>query len=229
MMRRPPAPPAGSLLHGGPPPMPSTRLTRPRAALPALPAILAAFLVAACGGGGGEAPGVATLKTAAPPAPSASVAPAGGEDASKQAFLDYARCMRENGIDFPDPRFDAEGRFMVAANAAALVGLDLGSDEYRSANRACQGTLEGLAISSTPAEQAELRDALVEFAGCMRENGIEMPDPKIAPDGNPVIFGPDGMVESIDIDGTVFRTAMGACRDALLSIPVPGMMGGAGS
>ena len=229
MMRTEPTVPSASLIHGGTPPMPTTRQPRPRAALPTLFAILAGFLVAACGGGGGEAPGVATLETAAPPAPSASVAPAGGEDASRQAFLDYARCMRENGIDFPDPRFDAEGRFMVAANAAALVGLDLGSDEYRAANSACQGTLQGLAISSTPAEQAELRDALVEFAGCMRENGIEMPDPKIAPDGNPIIFGPDGMVEAIDIDGTVFRTAMGACRDALLSIPVPGMMGGGAS
>ena len=53
-------------------------------------------------------------------------------------------------------------------------------------------------------EQAELRDALVGFAGCMRGAGVDMPDPKMGPDGSPILYGPDGMIEHLTVTDPAF-------------------------
>jgi hypothetical protein len=71
-------------------------------------ALTAASLLAACSAAG-QAPGVATLDD---PDPQASAGASGEPTASqdpRDAFLAYARCMRENGIDMPDPQFDEGG------------------------------------------------------------------------------------------------------------------------
>ena len=33
----------------------------------------------------------------------------GLDEKTKQAMLDFARCMRQHGVDMPDPKFDERG------------------------------------------------------------------------------------------------------------------------
>ena len=79
---------------------------------PVVPAVLAlAMLAVACGGSsGGDGEGVA------------SAGGSGGQKASdssakkdpQQAGLDFAKCMREHGVDMPDPKVGEGGMVMLA-------------------------------------------------------------------------------------------------------------------
>ena len=71
--------------------------------------LIGAIALAACGGGGsGNSGKVASLSGTAKSKSS------GSNRTSTASFrtqmLAYAKCMRDNGVDFPDPQFDANGR-----------------------------------------------------------------------------------------------------------------------
>jgi len=114
---------------------------------------------------------VATLRTPDPDAePSPSPA---AELESQDALLAFSECMRENGIDLPDPRFGV-GSFFAGG---ATEGLDLMGFEFLAAFGACQGYLAAAIPAIDPEEQAERLERSVAFAECMREAGIDWPDP----------------------------------------------------
>ena len=51
-------------------------------------------------------------------------------------LLEYAQCMREHGIDMPDPTFDEDGGGLVIGQEA---DIDVDSDEFRAADDECGG------------------------------------------------------------------------------------------
>jgi hypothetical protein len=125
-----------------------------------VPAALACLLtLTACGGDKDE--GVATAGGAAPTA-SASAALSKDEQGRK-----FAACMRENGVDMPDPE---PGEAM----RAELAKVD--KTKLQAAMAACQSLLpgggEGKLLDPQQVEQ------LRALAKCMRENGVEdFPEP----------------------------------------------------
>lgn len=117
--------------------------------------------------------------------------------------LEFVDCMREQGIDLPDPEPNGNGGFDYGI---ADSGVDVGDPAFRKAIQACQDKLPGggLANLDDPEMQAQLR----EFAQCMRDNGIDFPDPD--PDG-----GFAGALAEIDRTSPQFQKAIDACRDKL--------------
>ena len=121
------------------------------------------ILVAACGG------------TKKPPAPSASGSPQGS--GIKDAYR-YADCMRSHGVSaFQDPHISSHGN-------STSVGFHVdpqitGSPDFKSAQTACAHILPGLTGGGpTPAEQHAREQAMLAFAGCMRQHGFpKFPDP----------------------------------------------------
>jgi hypothetical protein len=60
----------------------------------------------------------------------------------------------------------------------------------------------------------ELADQLLEFAQCMRDEGIDFPDPQFSGGGVTVqIGGPDG--DGIDPSSEAFQAAQEACGELL--------------
>lgn len=117
---------------------------------------------------------------------------------------EFAECMREHGIDLPDPRPDGNGGFDWGVGAA---GIELDDPAFREALAACRDELPGggREFLDDPQVQAQLR----EFAQCMRDNGMpDFPDPD--PEGG---FG--GAFAEMDRDSPGFQQAMAACRDKL--------------
>jgi hypothetical protein len=99
-----------------------------------------------------------------------------GKDTSKdpqQAALSYAKCMRENGVDIPDPKQAGDGSGNV------VLGPGSGKDpKFKAAQEACAKhakDMGGFAADGGPSEADKQR--LVEQAKCMREQGFDMPDP----------------------------------------------------
>ena len=97
-------------------------------------------------------------------------------------MLDFAACMREHGVDMPDPQFDA-------TTAAGVIGARWArpaSDPTTSQMRGGPGgvpaaswrTVAATFDAHRPEEQAEMQEQVLAFAQCMRDHGIDMPDPE---------------------------------------------------
>jgi hypothetical protein len=183
------------------------RLEQPRGRC-RLAAALAVGLVlvlaaAGCGGspdGGGE---VATLGGQASGSGDGDGDGAASKD-PQQAALDYARCMREHGIDMPDPTVDAEGR--VEMRLGSPGGRRPDPKKLEAAQRACGRPFGGEKGRGRLDPEAE--EAMLNFARCMREQGIDMPDPG---DGGLVFEKGSGL----DPRSPAFREAEQACKHHL--------------
>src|SRR5438094_614227 len=70
--------------------------------------------LAACGGGGSNDPRVASLGGASA---ATSTTAAQTQADTQQAVLDFARCMREHGIDMPDPQISDDGKISMGMAA----------------------------------------------------------------------------------------------------------------
>jgi hypothetical protein len=127
--------------------------------------VAVALAVAACGGG--KTAGVASLSGAT------QTTNAGNANSGKgQAALNWARCMRQHGINLPDPQFDAQGH----SQQQLPSGAQTKSPKFKAADQACQKYLPngGALEKPNPQEQQQM----VQFARCMRQHGIaDFPDP----------------------------------------------------
>jgi hypothetical protein len=124
--------------------------------------------------GGTAAAQVATLATPDPDA-AASEAPAEEID-GEQAILDFVACLRDNGLDIPDPQFGPDGPSF--ADPSVIMDIDLGSDTFLDAIDACGEYLAALQPEVDPEQQAEQVEQQLVLAECMRREGIDdFPDP----------------------------------------------------
>ena len=157
----------------------------------AVPATLALCLLAsACGGSSGaSSDGVASAGGAATKT---------GADKDKKtdpekAGLDFARCMREHGVDIPDPKAGEGGMVMIGPGGDPGVARSSEPPAgFEDAHKACEHHLEGLIGEGPGQMDAEAQDKALKFAKCMRENGIDMPDPDFSGGGLRITIGGPG-------------------------------------
>jgi hypothetical protein len=82
--------------------------------------------------------------------------------------------MREHGIDVPDP---GEGG---ALRVGPGPGDSPDSEKFREAEQACRKHLRGIRPAEvSPEQREEFERQATRFAQCMREHGIDMPDPEV--------------------------------------------------
>jgi hypothetical protein len=151
----------------------------------ALPIATASLALAACGGGDDSGDG------------------ASGDRAQfREAALDYAECMRRNGVDMPDPA-PGQGGFQLIAPPGGPT------PEFDRAQRECQKHLDDVEPPEISEEQErEFRERALEHARCMRRHGIDMSDPT---------FGEGGRVEmrleggNVGPDDPAFQEAQREC------------------
>jgi hypothetical protein len=127
-------------------------------------------------------------------------------DANRQAMLDYARCMRENGIDMPDPQFEG-GK---VTTKIGRPGKKIDPDTMRRAEQACAKHREDIEPPELSDEdKQQFRQAALEHARCMRENGVEnFPDPTFDENGGAQIR----IGKGVKPDSPTFRKAAEACE-----------------
>ncbi|MDE0496987.1 MAG: hypothetical protein OXH86_06515 [Acidimicrobiaceae bacterium] len=146
----------------------------------------------------------------------------------EERLLEFAQCMRDNGVDFPDPVVEADGTIAFGLRPGRGAGQDgegleaIGRDpDLPAAQAACREIIEGLALGpgaqSFEDVQIELMDRLLEFAQCMRDNGVDVPDP------DPNAFGPGsgggGPFGGLDFDDADVGAAFEVCGDRLPARP----------
>jgi hypothetical protein len=170
-----------------------------------------ALLASACGGDSAEGAQVASLCGSSTQADTETTTTGTSED-PQEILLDYSECMRKEGVDFPDPDFSGG----PGGGARILLGPNSDPDDpkFQAAQEKCEPILANLRQQFDPAEQEERQEAALAFAKCMREHGIDMPDPDLSGDGpsrrregGP--FGDSG----VDPDDPDFRAAQEECQE----------------
>jgi hypothetical protein len=242
------------------PPMTTKRMTT--ALLLAL-----GLLAAGCGGGGdGKDDDVASVS-----GDEGEESAQADEEDGEAELIDWAECMRDQGIDIPDPTRDADGNLVLDGPGIHIgpgeVGISsesgedgeeeepaVGPEEMGAAMEECgePPALGGQDMSEE--DRAKMEENALEFAECMRSEGIEdFPDPDFSgegpggaaehrvdggpedrPEGGPgeapqerVVLGPFG---EIDLNDPEISAAFEACRD-VIGVPEaaeggPGSLGG---
>ena len=123
----------------------------------------------ACTIGGEESQGVVTIES------TTATTIVDEETTFEEGVLEFAQCMREEGINFPDPTFDIDGN-------PQFDNLEIeNEEEFERAFENCEDILRNALpeqFDLDPEVEAALVDASLEFSQCMRDQGIDFPDPK---------------------------------------------------
>ena len=167
----------------------SQAITRSRRATGTLAALLSAgVLLGACGGSESGA-----AKAGADDQPDATAA---------------ARCMREQGIDIPDPQ---------GGQGVQKLELPEGvtEEQLRTAQKKCEDKMPKLPgqDETDPEQLAEMHDQAMKFAVCMRKEGLDYPDP-VLENGRLLI-----KTSRLAPSDPAMQKAIEACRDHLPTPP----------
>jgi hypothetical protein len=170
-----------------------------------LAAVGAALALGACGGSNDNGSG------------------AGNKSQGDKAFegaLQFAKCMRDHGIDMPDPQRVGSGGIKQTMKSGP--GTD--NAKMQAAQKDCQKYMDvggGRAVSA--AEKAKIQNATLAYAKCMRQHGVDMPDPKFSSSGGGTTFqlggpGKKGGTTGPNPDSPAFKQADQACHSKLGAI-----------
>ncbi len=125
----------------------------------------------------------------------------GPTEDQEAAALNWARCMREHGVDIPDPSADGGPQKVELKGSRAAM---------ERAQEACKRYQDAARPDLTPEQETELRDQALAFARCMREHGVDMPDPQV--EGGGIIMRARKGASGFDPDSPAFKQAAEACE-----------------
>lgn len=167
-------------------------------------AVLASVLLAACGGAGGGAGDGAS--------PSAK---------AEDAMLKFAQCMRREGVEVGDP---GENGLVRVRPGTGEGDEPANPAKFRRAEQRCGRYLREAGpppqLSKEGGEELERKS--IAFARCMREQGIDLPDPEIDIPGSDTSGDGEAsqqLPEGADPQSSRFRQAEKACRNAAPGLP----------
>ena len=142
----------------------------------------------------------------------------------EDAQLLLARCLRENGYDIKDPKNDESLQSVIGP--IWLAADQKGREELQETIQTCAEEnnipLGGSAEFENPEAVADLLDTQLEFAQCLRENGIEIEDPSSESPLRPLLIE---LVQSGQYLQTQIQEASDICFDDL-GIDPPQLGGG---
>lgn len=157
--------------------------------------ILAVGLVLALGAcGGSDEPGT----TRASGESSAASGPSNEQDTSR---VKLTQCLREQGLDVPDS--EGHGGF-AQLNPAERERLE------QALQGPCREYRSGAFGEASDSQSQEFLDAITAFTVCLREQGVEVPDPDPS--------NPFAVLHSIDQSEPRVARAATACQNELAAL-----------
>lgn len=165
-------------------------------------AVIAAgtLLLTACASEQPAADGVASLSSAQT---TPGEAPAANTGTDEDKMREFAKCMREQGIDLPDPKpapGGGQGGVMIEVN-----GDGPESAKIKAANEKCRPLLPN--GGKPPKLSPEDLDKMREHAKCLREHGLDVPDPD--PENPGVMIGDPSKMPDPETEKKAFEACGG--------------------
>jgi hypothetical protein len=154
-------------------------------------------LVTACGGGGDGGNKVASISESNKPAAQQQ---AGNPADDEKKMKEFAKCMRDHGVDMPDPQNLPSGGSSVTEVKEGDV------EKMKAAHEACRPLLPN--GGAPPKLDADQLDKLRKQAKCLREHGIKVADP----DPN----NPEMNMDVTGIDDETLKKAHEACDQGVV-------------
>jgi hypothetical protein len=193
-----------------------TLLRRPIAA--SALALLLSLTAVACGDNGDTADDSALPTAAGATSESPDGTDAGDADLDPEdAMLKYAQCMREHGVDMPDPE---------PGGGISISGDGLSREQMQAAESACQKWMDMAEPEDGGHELTEEeKQSFLDMAACMRERGYDFPDPEF--DGGRVTQKIEKPAEGAPgPDDPAFQDDMEECSAEAGMEPPTGSVGG---
>lgn len=113
-------------------------------------------------------------------------------------------------------------RFLIALVALAFVAVACGGDGAASSgvvsledNEVAGGDDPVASLQNTNGDDVTDEEALLAFAACMRDNGVDVEDPTVDNEGNLRIGRPRGGQQGGEVDGDAIRAAFDECGDLI--------------
>lgn len=155
----------------------------------------ATLLLSACGGSDtAESEALPVIENVDAGADSSEVTAPAADVPDDEAVLEWAACMRDNGVDIEDPTVDADGNIQLGAPGG---DFDPQSADFQSAAESCGALLEGTTFSGANRGVDGLQEGLVAFTTCLRDEGLDVGDVDFS-GGQPAGGAPDaGSDESL--------------------------------
>jgi hypothetical protein len=122
------------------------------------------------------------------------------QDKTQEAMLEYAQCMRKNGVQVPDPQPSDPG--------SLYDGIDTESAAFKAADKSCAHLIAGIVQDrekQDPEQAQENQEKLLALAKCLRAHGIDVSDPVPGQSDGP--FG-----KSLDRTDPAAAKALKACQ-----------------
>jgi hypothetical protein len=133
---------------------------------------------------------------------------------NEQKLVNFAKCMREHGVNVATP---TSGQLRITGRGGPANPRAL-----EAAQNACKRYAPDAAREKlSPAERAARQDQLLKFARCMREHGVNVPDPET--NGGRLSL----KIQDVDPSSPAFQAAQKACQ-GLRPKPPGGFKGGPG-
>lgn len=139
---------------------------------------------------------------------------------SEAAMLAFTQCLRDQGIEVDDPTMDADGNMQLPPINIEMPDVVADPDElpdvteFEDMIAPCEAHLEGIVATFSSADTTEIEDMLLAYAECMRENGVDMPDPDFSSGG--------GVIDLGAIGGDEFEAAEAVCSPLLADLGFSG-------
>jgi hypothetical protein len=171
-------------------------------------------LAAAACGGGAASTGIASLQGDEVGTDSSTTTTTVD---TEQAILDYAQCMRDHGIDMPDPEINSAGGgvgFTVQAQGDDGEGPDSAQMQaMQEADAACRHFLQGAVQQFEQPDTAQMQEQMLAFSQCMRDQGVgDYPDPVFSDNGGVTLMAPGSDQGGFDPSDPAFQAAQEACQ-----------------
>jgi hypothetical protein len=140
--------------------------------------------------------------------PASAASGATDDEKVREAQVKFAECMRENGVDMPDPQAGGKQTFKVGGDSG------ISPEEFERASKACEKYRKDIRPELTEEEQQEFKENALAHARCMREHGIDFPDPTFDAEGGARVRLPGGSGK-LNPEDPKFKAAEEACGDLM--------------
>jgi hypothetical protein len=148
----------------------------------------------------------------------------GGSNASKQdkayeGALKFAKCMRDNGIDMPDPQKASGGGILQKMGGSKDAPVN--EVKMQAAQKKCQHFMEtGGGDRRSPGDDKQARATFLAYSKCMRTHGVpDFPDPKFTANGVQLsIRSKDGSGPNLNPDAPAFKAAEKQCQPLMAKL-----------
>lgn len=178
-------------------------------------AVLAAIVVAGCGGSSDESTSADTAASTSGETEAGGTPPAGGGPGGFEIDDEAQACLEEQGLELPEmgaggpPEGAPSGE---PPQGGPPEGFE-GGEEMQKAFEECGiEAPQGGGPGGPPTDSPEFEESIEDYVACVRENGYDLPDPNLSGEG------PVFSESEVDQSDPEFKAASEECQ-SLIAAP----------